>query len=85
MSDVRMYDQAIIRYEGPYKYYGVGHSYQVDGAWMIRVSRRLDELNDRRIKDKVRTLRHEMSHTLGAREERVGGQWSAADYAERCG
>jgi len=80
-----MYDKAIVHRSGPYKFYGVGHSYQSNGEWMIRIARRLDELNERTIEAKARTLRHEISHTLGARERPVGAEWSAADYAERCG
>lgn len=85
LADVRMYDSAIVRYVGPYKLYGVGHSYQAGGGWVIRIARRLDGLNVRPMAVKVRTLRHEMSHTLGAEERRVGARWSAWDYAERCG
>lgn len=84
LSGVRMYDKAIVRRSGPYRFYGVGHSYQSNGEWMIRIARRLDELNERTIDAKARTLRHEISHTLGAKERRVGEEWSAADYAERC-
>ncbi|HYN79893.1 MAG TPA: hypothetical protein VES88_00210 [Gemmatimonadaceae bacterium] len=85
LSGVRMYDRAIVRRSGPYRFYGVGHSYQSNGEWMIRLARRLDELNERTIDAKARTLRHEISHTLGAKEQRRGEEWSAADYAERCG
>ncbi len=84
LSGVRMYDRAIVHRAGPYKFYGVGHSYQSNGEWMIRIARRLDELNERTIEAKARTLRHEISHTLGATERRVGEEWSAADYAESC-
>lgn len=84
VGGVRMYDRAIVRRDGPYTFYGVGHSYQSNGEWMIRIARRLDELNERSLDAKARTLRHEMSHTLGAKERRVGDEWSAADYAERC-
>jgi hypothetical protein len=85
LSGVRMYDKAIVHRSGPYKFYGVGHSYQSNGEWMIRIARRLDELNERTVEAKARTLRHEISHTIGARERSVGGEWSAADYAEKCG
>lgn len=85
LSEVRMYDRAIVLRSGPYRFYGVGHSYQSNGEWTIRIARRLDELNERTMEAKARTLRHEISHTLGARERRVGDDWSAADYAERCG
>ena len=84
LEDVRMYERAIIRYVGSYKFYGVGHSYESDGKWAIRIARRLDELNARTLSDELRTLRHETSHTLGATEWRIGDQWSAYDYAERC-
>ena len=85
LDDVRMYENAIIRFVGSYKFYGVGHSYQSDGKWVIRIARRLDDLNRRTISDEVRTLRHETSHTFGASEWRFGNEWSAYDYAERCG
>lgn len=84
LDDVKMYERALIRYVGSYKFYGVGHSYQSDGKWMIRIARRLDELNSRSLVDELRTLRHETSHTLGAGEWRIGEEWSAYDYAERC-
>jgi len=85
LADVRMYENAIIRYYGPYKFYGVGHSYhQQDGRWMIRIARRFDDLNRRTLEDEKKTLRHEMSHTLGATEQRIGDEWSARDYAYRC-
>ena len=85
ISDVRMYDRAIVRRSGRYKFYGVGHSYQSNGEWMIRIARRLDNLNARTIDAITRTLRHEVSHTLGAKEVSAGDAWSARDYAERCG
>ena len=85
LSGVRMYDRAIVRRSGRYKFYGVGHSYQSNGEWMIRIARRLDELNARTIDAITRTLRHEVSHTLGAKEISAGEAWSARDYAERCG
>ena len=85
LAGVRMYDRAIVRRSGPYKFYGVGHSYQNNGEWMIRIARRLDDLNGRTIEAITRTLRHEVSHTLGAREVSAGDAWSARDYAERCG
>ncbi len=85
LADVRMYENAIVRYYGPYKFYGVGHSYQQqDGRWMIRIARRFDNLNRRTLEDEMKTLRHEMSHTLGATEQRSGDEWSARDYAYRC-
>ncbi len=84
LEDVMMYERAIVRFVGPYKFYGVGHSYESDGKWVIRIARRLDELNPRTLSDELRTLRHETSHTLGASEWRIGDEWSAYDYAERC-
>ena len=85
LADVRMYENAIVRYYGPYKFYGVGHTYQQqDGRWMIRIARRFDRLNRRTLDDEMKTLRHEMSHTLGAAEQRIGDEWSARDYAYRC-
>lgn len=85
LADVRMYENAIVRYYGPYKFYGVGHAYQQqDGRWMIRIARRFDGLNRRTLDDEMKTLRHEMSHTLGATEQRIGDEWSARDYAYRC-
>jgi len=85
LADVRMYENAIVRYYGPYKFYGVGHTYQQqDGRWMIRIARRFDGLNRRTLDDEMKTLRHEMSHTLGATEQRIGDEWSARDYAYRC-
>src|SRR5882672_3036289 len=68
LDDVRMYERAIVRFAGPYKFYGVGHSYENDGKWVIRIARRLDDLNARTLSDELRTLRHETSHTLGASE-----------------
>ena len=85
LADVRMYENAIVQYYGPYKFYGVGHSYQQqDGRWMIRIARRFDDLNRRTLGDEMKTLRHEMAHTLGATEQRIGDDWSARDYAYRC-
>jgi hypothetical protein len=84
LGDIEMYDNAIVRYDGPDTFYGVGHSYQSDGAWTIRVARRLDALNERRLSARIRTLRHEVSHTFGAPEGRDRSHWSADDYADRC-
>lgn len=82
-STVRMYRKALIRYSGGRRLYGVGHTYEIDDTWFVRVARRLDDLNERTLEDKKRTLRHEMSHTIGATEERANG-WSAEDYAKAC-
>lgn len=83
-STVRMYRKALIRYSGDRRLYGVGHTYEIDETWFVRVARRLDDLNERTLDDKKRTLRHEMSHTIGATEDRASG-WSAEDYAKACG
>ena len=80
---VRMYRKALIRYSGARRLYGVGHTYEVDDTWLVRVARRLDDLNERTLDEKKRTLRHEMSHTIGATEDRSNG-WSAEDYARAC-
>lgn len=82
-SSVRMYRKALISYSGGRRLYGVGHTYKIDDNWFVRVARRLDDLNDRSLDDKKRTLRHEMSHTIGAKEDRAIG-WSADDYARAC-
>ncbi|MFN2604200.1 MAG: hypothetical protein ABR582_15780 [Gemmatimonadaceae bacterium] len=84
IADVRMYENAIVRYLGPDKFYGVGNSYQRGGQWMIRIARRFDDLNPRSLDDETRTLRHEIAHTLGATEKGVGNEWSANDYAYNC-
>lgn len=78
-----MYRKALIKYMGPHRYYGVGHSYEVDDVWMVRVARRLDDLNDRTIPELNRTLRHEVSHTIGATEAGDSG-WTAEHYARNC-
>lgn len=82
-SSVRMYRKALIRYSSGRRLYGVGHTYEVEENWFVRVARRLDDLNERTLDDKKRTLRHEMSHTIGATEDRIIG-WSADDYARAC-
>lgn len=81
---VRMYRKALVREAGGERLYGVGHAYVLDYLWQIRVARRLDDLNERSLDEKKRTLRHEMSHTIGATET-PGLSWSAEDYATRCG
>ena len=81
---VRMYSKALVKESGNGRLYGVGHTYELGDAWMVRVARRIDDLNDRTLEEKKRTLRHEMSHTLGAPEYRSGG-WTAEDYAAQCG
>jgi hypothetical protein len=81
---VRMYPKALVVESNRGRLYGVGHTYELGDAWMVRVARRIDDLNERTLDEKKRTLRHEMSHTLGAPETPSGG-WTAEDYAVRCG
>ena len=81
---VRMYRKALVKWAGPLRLYGVGHTYEVGDEWLVRVARRLDDLNERTLGEKLRTLRHEMSHTIGATET-SGPGWSAEDYATNCG
>ncbi|MGK2962442.1 MAG: hypothetical protein ACSLFK_09895 [Gemmatimonadaceae bacterium] len=80
---VKMYPKALVVESGNGRLYGVGHTYELGDSWMIRVARRIDDLNDRSLEEKKRTLRHEMSHTIGAQE--AGPTWTAEDYAVRCG
>lgn len=80
---VRMYSKALVVESGNGRLYGVGHTYALDSAWLVRVARRIDDLNERSLEEKKRTLRHEMSHTLGATESADRG-WSAEDYADAC-
>ena len=81
---VRMYRKALVKWAGPTRLYGVGHTYEVGDEWLVRVARRLDDLNERTLGEKLRTLRHEMSHTIGATEV-SGPGWSAEEYATSCG
>lgn len=83
-SQVRMYRKALVKETGPMRLYAVGHAYELGYVWQVRVARRIDELNERTLEQKKRTLRHEMSHTIGAPEGSSSG-WSAEDYAVRCG
>lgn len=82
--EVRMYRKALVRWTGVERLYGVGHAYEVNDAWNVRVARRIDDLNERTLDEKKRTLRHEMSHTIGATET-PGAGWTAEDYASNCG
>jgi hypothetical protein len=84
LPQVRMYPRAVVTESRGIRYYGVGHSYRSEEQWQIRIARSLTDLNPRPIEQKVRTFRHEVAHTLGASEERLV-QWSAEEYAERCG
>ena len=83
-GEVRMYRKALVKSSGPHRLFGVGHAYVLDDAWLVRIARRLDDFNERSIEEKTRTLRHEMSHTLGAKET-PGAGWTAEDYATNCG
>lgn len=82
-SSVEMYPRALVRWSRGELLYGVGHAYQLNDSWLVRIARNIDELNERTIAEKTRTLRHEMSHTIGATESSAFG-WSAEDYATRC-
>jgi hypothetical protein len=82
--EVRMYRKALVRWTGAERLYGVGHAYEANDAWNVRVARRIDDLNQRSLDEKKRTLRHEMSHTIGATET-PGTGWTAEDYASNCG
>jgi hypothetical protein len=82
-SSIRMYPKALVRQSGGATMYGVGHAYELDETWLIRIARRINDLNERSLDEKKRTLRHEMSHTFGATET-SGFGWSAEDYASRC-
>lgn len=82
-SNVMMYRKAVVRWSRGQTFYGVGHAYELDDTWMVRIARSIDDLNQRTLEEKTRTLRHEMSHTIGATESSASG-WSAEDYASRC-
>jgi len=82
-SGVMMYRNALIRSSAGLRYYGVGHTYELGDTWAVRVARRIDDLNERTLDEKLRTLRHEVSHTIGASEK--GSGWTAENYASRCG
>lgn len=82
--EVRMYRVALVRSRGGEQLYGVGHAYEVNDVWSVRIARRIDALNDRTLDEKKRTLRHETSHTIGATETKGSG-WTAEDYATNCG
>ena len=82
-SGVMMYRKAVVRWSRGQTMYGVGHAYELGDAWMVRIARSIDDLNERTLEEKTRTLRHEMSHTIGATESSALG-WSAEDYASRC-
>jgi len=82
-TSVEMYPKALVRMSRGEMLYGVGHAYQINDSWLVRIARNIDELNERTLAEKTRTLRHEMSHTIGATESSAFG-WSAEDYASRC-
>lgn len=83
LPQVRMYRKALIKSMGSHRYYGVGHSYVLDDVWHVRVARNLDDLNNRTLAEMQRTLRHEVSHTIGAAED-PGAGWTADNYARNC-
>ena len=83
LPQVRMYRKALIKSMGSHRYYGTGHSYEVDDVWQVRVARNLDDLNNRTLAEMQRTLRHEVSHTIGAAED-PGAGWTAENYARNC-
>ena len=80
---VEMYPKSLVRMSRGEMLYAVGHAYQINNSWLVRIARNIDELNERTLAEKTRTLRHEMSHTIGATESSAFG-WSAEDYASRC-
>ena len=82
-NSIRMYPKALVRQTAGETMYGVGHAYELDDTWLIRIARRINDLNERSLDEKKRTLRHEMSHTIGATET-IGFAWTAEDYATRC-
>ena len=80
---IRMYPKAVVRVYGGETKYGVGHAFVLNDEWLIRIARRINDLNERTLDEKKRTLRHEMSHTIGATET-IGFGWTAEEYASRC-
>ena len=82
-ESVRMYPKALVRWSRGETFFGVGHAYEMGDVWFVRIARSIDDLNERTLDEKKRTLRHEMSHTIGATET-VGFGWTAEDYATRC-
>lgn len=74
-----MYPKALIKRMGAHRYYGVGHACKMDDVWMVRVARRLDDLNGRTLDDLKRTLRHEASHTIGATEDSSHGWYERTE------
>jgi hypothetical protein len=85
LPSVMMFDRAIVRKSGLQRTYGVGFSYESNDEWLVRIARKFNELTERSISEKLRTLRHEVSHSLGAPEESAGPSWTASEYANRCG
>jgi hypothetical protein len=81
---VMMFDRALVRKSGLQRNYGVGFSYESNDEWLVRIARRFNDLTERSISEKLRTLRHEVSHSLGAPEEPAGQVWTASEYADRC-
>lgn len=84
LPSVMMFDRAILKKTGLQRTYGVGFSYESNDEWLVRIARRFNDLTERSISEKLRTLRHEVSHSLGAPEEQTGQGWTAAEYADRC-
>jgi hypothetical protein len=84
LPSVMMFDRAIVRKSGLQRNYGVGFSYESNDEWLVRIARRFNDLTERSISEKLRTLRHEVSHSLGAPEEPAGQVWTASEYADRC-
>ncbi|HEY8167057.1 MAG TPA: hypothetical protein VIF83_16020 [Gemmatimonadaceae bacterium] len=84
LPSIMMFDRAIVRKSGLARTYGVGFSYEANDEWLVRIARRFNELTDRSISEKLRTLRHEVSHSLGAPEVETGQGWTASEYADRC-
>jgi hypothetical protein len=84
LPSVMMFDRAIVRKSGLQRTYGVGFSYESEDEWLVRIARRFNELTERSLSEKMRTLRHEVSHSLGASEESTGQGWTASEYAEHC-
>jgi len=85
LPTVMMFDRAILKKSPLQRTYGVGFSYEFGDEWLVRIARRFNELTERSLSDKLRTLRHEVAHSLGATEEASGRGLTAAEYADRCG
>jgi hypothetical protein len=84
LPSVMMFDRAIVRKSGLQRTYGVGFSFESEDEWLVRIARRFNELTERSLSEKLRTLRHEVSHSLGASEEPTERGWTASEYANLC-